>query len=46
LGGYGNYFSFPDRQLFHLPDSIPFTEGAIIADAVVAAVHAVTQALI
>ena len=39
-GGYGAYFSIPARQLFHLPDAIPFTEGAIIADAVVTAVHA------
>jgi propanol-preferring alcohol dehydrogenase len=45
-GGYGNCFSIPDRQLFHLPDTIPFTEGAIIADAVVTAVHAVKQARI
>lgn len=45
-GGYGNYFSIPDRQLFHLPESIPYTEGAIIADAVVTAVHAVKQARI
>ncbi len=45
-GGYGNYFSIPDSQLFHLPDSVAFTEGAIIADAVVTAVHAVKQARI
>jgi propanol-preferring alcohol dehydrogenase len=45
-GGYGNYFSIPTGQLFQLPDSIPFPEGAIIADAVVTAVHAVKQARI
>jgi 2-desacetyl-2-hydroxyethyl bacteriochlorophyllide A dehydrogenase len=45
-GGYGNYFTIPSRQLFYLPDSVPFTEGAIIADAVVTAVHAVKQARI
>ena len=42
-GGYGNFFSIPDAQLFKLPESIPFTEGAIIADAVVTAVHAIKQ---
>ena len=45
-GGYGNYFAIPDRQLFKLPDAVAFTEGAIIADAVVTAVHAVKQARI
>lgn len=39
-GGYGAYFRIPARQLFHLPESVSFTEGAIIADAVVTAVHA------
>lgn len=42
-GGYGEYFAIPARQLFHLPDSIPFTEGGVIADAVVTAVHAVRR---
>lgn len=40
-GGYAEYFRIPSQQLFHLPDAIPFTEGAVIADAVVTAVHAV-----
>lgn len=39
-GGYGAYFRIPARQLFALPAAIAFTEGAIIADAVVTAVHA------
>jgi propanol-preferring alcohol dehydrogenase len=39
-GGYGAYFRIPARQLFSLPASVAFTEGAIIADAVVTAVHA------
>lgn len=42
-GGYGEYFTIPARQLFRLPDSIPFAEGAVIADAVVTAVHAVQR---
>jgi 2-desacetyl-2-hydroxyethyl bacteriochlorophyllide A dehydrogenase len=42
-GGYGEYFRVPERQLFHLPPEIPFTEGAVIADAVVTAVHAVER---
>jgi D-arabinose 1-dehydrogenase-like Zn-dependent alcohol dehydrogenase len=40
-GAYAQYFKIPARQLFHLPDSISFEEGAVIADAVVCAVHAV-----
>ena len=40
-GGYAEYFKVPARQLFHLPDSITFEAGSVIADAVVCAVHAV-----
>lgn len=39
-GAYGRYFRVPERQLFHLPPQVPFTEAAVIADAVVTAVHA------
>ena len=42
-GGYGEYFRIPGRQLFHLPAHVPFTEGSIIADAVVTAVHGVKR---
>lgn len=42
-GGYGEYFRIPERQLFHLPEEISFNEGAVIADAVVTAVHAVER---
>jgi D-arabinose 1-dehydrogenase-like Zn-dependent alcohol dehydrogenase len=45
-GGYGEYFGIPGRQLFHLPAHVPFTEGSIIADAVVTSVHAVKRARI
>lgn len=40
-GGFGEYFCVPARQLFHLPEAISFADGAVIADAVVTAVHAV-----
>lgn len=43
-GGFGQFFKIPAKQLFHLPEIIEFTEGAIIADAVVTAVHAIKQA--
>lgn len=39
-GGYAEYFKIPARQLFLLPHTISFTEGAVIADAVVTGVHA------
>lgn len=42
-GGYAEYFRIPARQLFHLPESIAFTEGGVIADAVVTAVHGVRR---
>ena len=42
-GGYGEYFRLPARQLFPLPPAISFAEGAVIADAVVTAVHAVER---
>lgn len=42
-GGYGEYFRIPARQLFLLPESIPFADGAVIADAVVTALHAVQR---
>jgi D-arabinose 1-dehydrogenase-like Zn-dependent alcohol dehydrogenase len=42
-GGYGEFFKVRERQLFHLPETISFSEGAVIADAVVTAVHAVRR---
>jgi propanol-preferring alcohol dehydrogenase len=42
-GGYGEYFRIPARQLFHLPAHVSFTEGSIIADAVVTSLHAVKR---
>ncbi len=42
-GAYADYFKVPARQLFHLPAHIPFADGAVIADAVVCAMHALKQ---
>ncbi|MCC7361416.1 MAG: alcohol dehydrogenase catalytic domain-containing protein [Anaerolineales bacterium] len=42
-GGYGEFFKIPARQLFALPEAVSFAEGAVIADAVVTAVHAVQR---
>ncbi len=42
-GGYAEYFKAPAKNLFHLPPSINFPEGSVIADAVVTSVHAVRR---
>lgn len=42
-GAYAEYFKVPARQLFHLPATIAFADGAVIADAVVCAMHALKQ---
>lgn len=42
-GGYATYFKAPEKNLFLLPEKIPFEVGAVIADAVVTAVHAVRR---
>lgn len=42
-GAYAEYFKVPARQLFHLPEGIAFADGAVIADAVVCAIHALKQ---
>lgn len=39
-GAFAEYFKAPARNLYKLPDSIPFDEGGLIADAVITAVHA------
>ncbi len=43
-GGFAEYFKAPARNLFLLPDHVPFDAGGLIADAVVTAVHAVRRA--
>ncbi|MFH1008288.1 MAG: alcohol dehydrogenase catalytic domain-containing protein [Candidatus Latescibacterota bacterium] len=42
-GAYAEYFTIPARQLFHLPDTISWVDGGVIADAVVCAIHAVRR---
>lgn len=42
-GAYAEYWTIPSRQLFHLPQNVSFVDGAVIADAVVCAVHAVRR---
>ena len=39
-GAFAEYFKVPAQNVFHLPDSISFEAGGLIADAVVTAVHA------
>jgi 2-desacetyl-2-hydroxyethyl bacteriochlorophyllide A dehydrogenase len=43
-GAFAEYFKVPGENAFRLPDSIPFDEGGLIADAVVTAVHAAKRA--
>lgn len=40
-GGFAEYLQIEERYLHQLPDEIPFTEGAILADAVSTPYHAV-----
>ena len=42
-GAYAEYFKAPAKNLFVLPNNVGFPEGAVIADAVVTAVHAVRR---
>lgn len=40
-GAFAQYFKAPAENLFKLPDSVPFEEGGLLADAIVTSVHAV-----
>jgi len=40
-GGFAEYLTFPAHSLVRLPESIPFEQGAILADAVGTPFHAV-----
>jgi 2-desacetyl-2-hydroxyethyl bacteriochlorophyllide A dehydrogenase len=40
-GGFAEYLTFPVHSLVRLPDTIPFEQGAILADAVGTPFHAV-----
>ena len=42
-GAFAEYFKAPAENLFVLPDSVPFAEGGLIADAVVTGLHAVRR---
>ena len=42
-GAFAEYFKAPARNLFRLPESVPFDAGGLIADAVVTSVHAVKR---
>jgi propanol-preferring alcohol dehydrogenase len=42
-GGYAEFFKAPATNLFILPENVDFAKGAVIADAVVTAVHAVRR---
>jgi len=42
-GAFAEYFKTPARNLFRLPDSVPFDTGGLIADAVLTSVHAVRR---
>lgn len=39
-GAFAEYFKAPGRNLYKIPETIPFDEGGLIADAVITAVHA------
>ncbi len=43
-GGFAEYFKAPARNLFRLPDNVPFDVGGLIVDAVITAVHAARRA--
>ena len=43
-GAFADYFKAPARNFYRLPDTVPFDEGGLIADAVVTAVHASRRA--
>jgi len=43
-GGYAEYIAVPARNAFHLPDEIPFTQGAIMMCSSATALHALKKA--
>lgn len=44
FGAYAEYFKVPAKQIFKLPETIPFDEGSVIADAVVTAIRSIKKA--
>jgi len=43
-GGYAEYIVVPARSLFHLPDEIPFEQGAVLMCSSATALHALRKA--
>ncbi len=43
-GGYGEFISVPERSVFHLPDEIPFEQGAILMCSSATSLHALNKA--
>ena len=43
-GGYAEFIAVPERSVFHLPDEIPFEEGAILMCSSATSLHALNKA--
>jgi propanol-preferring alcohol dehydrogenase len=43
-GGYAEFIAVPERSVFHLPDEIPFGEGAILMCSSATSLHALNKA--
>lgn len=43
-GGYAEFISIPERSLFHLPEEIPFDQGAIMMCSSATSYHAIQKA--
>jgi D-arabinose 1-dehydrogenase-like Zn-dependent alcohol dehydrogenase len=43
-GGYAEFIAVPDRSVFHLPDEIPFEQGAILMCSSATSLHALRKA--
>jgi D-arabinose 1-dehydrogenase-like Zn-dependent alcohol dehydrogenase len=43
-GGYAEFIALPERSVFHLPDEIPFEQGAILMCSSATSLHALNKA--
>ena len=43
-GGYAEFITVPERSVFHLPDEIPFEQGAILMCSSATSLHALNKA--
>ena len=43
-GGYAEFIAIPERSVFHLPDEIPFEQGAILMCSSATSLHALRKA--